>query len=158
MASGGRSSMPARPTTSRWSGWRCSYSRPWPSSCTRRCRGSRTCCARAYGNDADSEHQRNSEDVMNRREFLQSTATLGTGLGLVLAAPPFIARAAAKELLVAEPVHSTGYLPMYIAMAKGYFAESDIEVKIVTIETGGGHTNAVRSEERRVESDEERGV
>src|SRR5262249_20842626 len=39
----------------------------------------------------------------------------------------------------------TGYLPMYIAMANGYFAESDIVVKIVTIETGGGHTNAVLS-------------
>ena len=34
---------------------------------------------------------------------------------------------------------------MYIAMANGYFAESDIVVKIVTIETGGGHTNAVLS-------------
>jgi NitT/TauT family transport system substrate-binding protein len=82
---------------------------------------------------------------MNRRKFLQSTATLGAGLGLSLAAPPTIARAAGKELLVAEPVHSTGYLPMYIAMAKGYFAESDITLKIVTIETGGGHTNAVLS-------------
>src|SRR5258708_8894265 len=82
---------------------------------------------------------------MNRRKFLQSTATLGTGLGLALAAPPFIARAESKELLVAEPVHSTGYLPIYIAMANGYFAESDIVVKIVTIETGGGHTNAVLS-------------
>src|SRR4029450_3653529 len=82
---------------------------------------------------------------MNRRKFLQSTATLGSGLGLALAAPPLIARAASKELLVAEPVHSTGYLPMYIAMANGYFAESDIVVKIVTIETGGGHTNAVLS-------------
>src|SRR5216684_8510900 len=82
---------------------------------------------------------------MNRRKFLQSTATLGSGLGLALAAPPFIARAASKELLVAEPVHSTGYLPMYIAMANGYFAESDIVVKIVTIETGSGHTNAVLS-------------
>src|SRR5438067_11312905 len=87
----------------------------------------------------------NSEDVMNRRKFLQSTAKLGTGLGLAFAAPPFVARAASKELLVAEPVHSTGYLPMYIAMANGYFAESDIVVKIVTIETGGGHTNAVLS-------------
>src|SRR5436189_4562466 len=82
---------------------------------------------------------------MNRRKFLQSTAKLGTGLGLALAAPPSMARAASKELLVAEPVHSTGYLPMYIAMANGYFAESDIVVKIVTIETGGGHTNAVLS-------------
>src|SRR5438093_4652892 len=78
---------------------------------------------------------------MNRRKFLQSSATLG----LALASPPLIARAASKELLVAEPVHSTGYLPMYIAMANGYFAESDIVVKIVTIETGGGHTNAVLS-------------
>jgi NitT/TauT family transport system substrate-binding protein len=34
---------------------------------------------------------------------------------------------------------------MYIAMANNYFAEADIEVKIVTIETGGGHTNAVLS-------------
>jgi NitT/TauT family transport system substrate-binding protein len=78
---------------------------------------------------------------MNRRKFLQSTATLG----LALASPPLIARAATKELLVAEPVHSTGYLPMYIAMAKDYFAESGIAVKIVTIETGSGHTNAVLS-------------
>src|SRR6201981_2481220 len=82
---------------------------------------------------------------MNRRKFLQSTATLGSGLGLALAAPALIARAATQELLVAEPVHGTGYLPMYIAMANGYFAESDIVVKIVTIETGGGHTNAVLS-------------
>jgi len=78
---------------------------------------------------------------MDRRKFLQSTATIG----LALAAPPMIARAATKELLVAEPVHSTGYLPMYIAMANNYFAESDISVKIVTIETGSGHTNAVLS-------------
>jgi NitT/TauT family transport system substrate-binding protein len=78
---------------------------------------------------------------MNRRKFLQSSATIG----LALAAPPMIARAATKELLVAEPVHSTGYLPMYIAMANNYFGESDISVKIVTIETGSGHTNAVLS-------------
>ena len=76
---------------------------------------------------------------MNRRKFLKSTASLG----LARASPPLIARAAAKELLVAEPVHSTGYLPMYIAMAKGLF--EDVTVKLVTIETGGGHTNAVLS-------------
>src|SRR5262252_3095131 len=77
---------------------------------------------------------------MNRREFLQSTATIGAAV----AAPAVTARAQVKELLVAEPVHSTGYLPMYIAMANNYFAESNIAVKIVTIETGAGHTNAVR--------------
>src|SRR3977135_618900 len=83
----------------------------------------------------------NSEDDMDRRKFLGSTASLG----LALAAPPTLVRRAARELLVAEPVHSTGYLPMYIAMANGYFAEADINVKIVTIENGSGHTNAVLS-------------
>src|SRR5436853_4415084 len=78
---------------------------------------------------------------MDRRKFLGTTVAASAAL----IAKPYIARAASKELLVAEPVHSTGYLPMYIAMAKGYFAEADIEVKIVTIETGGGHTNAVLS-------------
>src|SRR6266487_6785687 len=78
---------------------------------------------------------------MNRRKFLQSTTTLG----VALLARPYVARAAAKEILVAEPVHSTGYLPLYIAMAKGFFDEANVSVKIVTIETGGGHTNAVLS-------------
>ena len=78
---------------------------------------------------------------MNRRTFLGTTAAAGAAL----IASPSIARAAKHELLVAEPVHSTGYLPMYIGMAKGYFAEADIDVKVVTIETGGGHTSAVLS-------------
>ena len=78
---------------------------------------------------------------MDRRKFLGTTAAAG----VALLAKPYIAHAAKHQLLVAEPVHSTGYLPMYIAMANNYFAEADIEVKIVTIETGGGHTNAVLS-------------
>src|SRR3954464_3068153 len=79
---------------------------------------------------------------MDRRQFLGTTAAAGAAL----VPKPYVARAAAKhELLVAEPEHSTGYLPMYIAMAKDYFAEADINVKIVTIETGAGHTNAVLS-------------
>ena len=69
---------------------------------------------------------------LDRRKFIGTTAAAG----LALVAKPHIARAAKHELLVAEPVHSTGYLPMYIAMAKDYFAEADINVKIVTIETG----------------------
>ena len=50
-----------------------------------------------------------------------------------------------KTLIVAEPVHGTGYLPLYVAMVKGYFAEAGIEVKIMTVESGSGHTNAVLS-------------
>jgi NitT/TauT family transport system substrate-binding protein len=54
-----------------------------------------------------------------------------------------IGRAAASEVLIAEPVHSTGYLPLYIGMAKNLF--EDVTVSLVTIESGGGHTNAVLS-------------
>src|SRR6202167_2269481 len=73
---------------------------------------------------------------MNRRKFLRIAAA-GAVAGRIVPAR------AAREVLVAEPVHSTGYLPLYIAMAKGYF--DDVTVKIVTIESGSGHTNAVLS-------------
>jgi NitT/TauT family transport system substrate-binding protein len=76
---------------------------------------------------------------MDRRRFLR-TAAVTAGAAVVGRIYP--ARAA-RELLVAEPVHSTGYLPLYIAMAKGFF--DDVTVKIVTIESGSGHTNAVLS-------------
>jgi NitT/TauT family transport system substrate-binding protein len=73
---------------------------------------------------------------MNRRKFLRIAAA-GAVAGRIVPAR------AAREVLVAEPVHGTGYLPLYIAMAKGYF--DDVTVKIVTIESGSGHTNAVLS-------------
>jgi NitT/TauT family transport system substrate-binding protein len=76
---------------------------------------------------------------MHRRRFLTSAAATA-GVATV---GRFSPARAAREILVAEPVHSTGYLPLYIAMAKGYF--DDVTVKIVTIETGSGHTNAVLS-------------
>jgi len=76
--------------------------------------------------------------TMNRRKFLGAASA-----GLALVARPMIARAETKEVLIAEPVHSTGYLPLYIGIAKNLF--EDVTVKIVTIETGAGHTNAVLS-------------
>src|SRR5258706_16293933 len=76
---------------------------------------------------------------MDRRKFLGSAA----GLGLAAVARLYVAKAAAREILIAEPVHSTGYLPLYVGMAKGFF--DDVKVSIVTIETGSGHTNAVLS-------------
>ena len=50
-----------------------------------------------------------------------------------------------KALIVAEPQHGIGYLPLYIAIDNGYFAEQGIDVTILTIESGAGHTNAVLS-------------
>jgi NitT/TauT family transport system substrate-binding protein len=76
--------------------------------------------------------------TLSRRNFL------GTAAGAMTAiARPMIARADTKEVLIAEPVHGTGYLPLYIGIAKNLF--EDVTVKIVTIETGAGHTNAVLS-------------
>ena len=75
---------------------------------------------------------------MHRRRFLASATAAGAA-----AVTRIRPARAAREILVAEPVHSTGYLPLYIAMAKGLF--DDVTVKLVTIETGSGHTNAVLS-------------
>ena len=77
--------------------------------------------------------------TITRRKLLSTTAAAGTAL----MARPMIGRADTKEVLIAEPVHGTGYLPLYIGMAKNLF--EDVAVKIVTIETGAGHTNAVLS-------------
>ncbi len=48
-----------------------------------------------------------------------------------------------KELIVAEPVHNTAYLPLYIAIDKGYFEAEGLKVKVLTVEGGSAHTNAV---------------
>ena len=74
----------------------------------------------------------------SRRRFLGTAAT-----GAAVLASPMIGRADTKEVLIAEPVHGTGYLPLYIGIAKNLF--DDVKVNIVTIENGGGHTNAVLS-------------
>ncbi|MEF2968217.1 ABC transporter substrate-binding protein [Paenibacillus sp. M1] len=50
-----------------------------------------------------------------------------------------------KELVIAEPVHSTGYLPLYIAISKGFF--EDLNVKVVTLAGGSAHTNAVLTDQ-----------
>jgi NitT/TauT family transport system substrate-binding protein len=74
---------------------------------------------------------------MDRRKFLGSVGSLG----LAAVASPHVARAATREIIVTEPVHSTGYLPLYVGMAKGFFG--DVKVKVLTIDNGAGHTNAV---------------
>ena len=52
---------------------------------------------------------------------------------------------AKKPLVIAEPVHGVGYLPLYVAKAKGYFADNGIDLRVLTIESGSGHINAVLS-------------
>ena len=58
----------------------------------------------------------------------------------MLQAPPAQAQ---KTLLVAEPQHGIGYLPLYVAIRNGYFAKQGLEVKTMTVDGGSTHTNAV---------------
>ncbi len=51
---------------------------------------------------------------------------------------------ALRPLTVAEPVHLIGYLPLYVAMHEGYFAEEGLDVTVVQA-TGGAHVTAVVS-------------
>ena len=49
-----------------------------------------------------------------------------------------------KKLTVSEPVHLIGYLPLYVAIHEGYFAQEGLEVNVVQA-TGGAHVTAVVS-------------
>ena len=49
-----------------------------------------------------------------------------------------------RSLTVAEPVHLIGYLPLYVAIHEGYFAEEGLDVTVVQA-TGGAHVTAVVS-------------
>jgi NitT/TauT family transport system substrate-binding protein len=75
----------------------------------------------------------------SRRQFLASAAAAA------LASPSVLRAQEKKSLVVAEPVHGTGYLPLYVAIHKGFFASEGLDVKVMTVESGSGHTNAVLS-------------
>jgi NitT/TauT family transport system substrate-binding protein len=48
------------------------------------------------------------------------------------------------SLVIAEPVHNLGYLPLYVAIDQGIFEENGLDVSITTQSSGGGaHVNAV---------------
>ncbi|RAU92582.1 ABC transporter substrate-binding protein [Paenibacillus sp. YN15] len=49
-----------------------------------------------------------------------------------------------KKIVIAEPLHLTGYLPMYVAQREGYFAEEGLEVQVIQA-AGGAHVTAVVS-------------
>jgi NitT/TauT family transport system substrate-binding protein len=56
-------------------------------------------------------------------------------LALALAASAFLpVRSGAKELVLAEPVHYVGFLPVYVALKRGYFKDEGIDLKISTMQ------------------------
>lgn len=64
-------------------------------------------------------------------------------LALTLAVPCACAEGLTR-LVVAEPVHMIGYLPLYLAQHEGYFADEGLDVTVVQA-TGGAHVSAVVS-------------
>ena len=74
---------------------------------------------------------------MKRFLALSLAAMLLLGTGTALAED-------LKPLTVAEPVHLIGYLPLYVAIHEGYFAEEGLDVTVVQA-TGGAHVTAVVS-------------
>ena len=67
-------------------------------------------------------------------------------LALMMCTPFAIAEAPADltPITVAEPVHLIGYLPLYVAIHEGCFAEEGLDVTVVQA-TGGAHVTAVVS-------------
>ena len=43
-----------------------------------------------------------------------------------------------KKIVIAEPLHSIGYLPLYIGQQEGFFAEEGLDVEVIQA-TGGSH-------------------
>ena len=73
---------------------------------------------------------------------IRPTRRILLGAAAALAVPR-IARAQVREIIVAEPGHLVGYLPLYLASHKGFFAEEGLSLKVLTVEGGASHTNAV---------------
>ncbi|MDB5599035.1 MAG: nitrate/sulfonate/bicarbonate transporter substrate-binding protein [Xanthobacteraceae bacterium] len=65
-------------------------------------------------------------------------AALLTTLGLAAASPAI----SAEKIIIGEPVHGTGYLPLYVGIHKGFFAEEGLDVQTVTMLAAGAHRNA----------------
>lgn len=73
------------------------------------------------------------------KRFLSLLAAL-----MLLSLPGAQAEDTLKPIVVAEPVHLIGYLPLYVAIHEGYFAEEGLDVTVVQA-TGGAHVTAVVS-------------
>lgn len=66
-----------------------------------------------------------------------------TACGGESSAAPEVGEDGMVNLVIAEPVHGVGYLPLYVGIQQGYFEAEGLNVSTVTLQGGGAHTNAV---------------
>jgi NitT/TauT family transport system substrate-binding protein len=76
------------------------------------------------------------------------TADAGAARAAAPATPPAQgapapAASGAPALVIAEPTHGLGYLPLYVANRQGYLAEEGLAADVLTLAGGSAHTNAV---------------
>src|SRR3954471_1009230 len=77
------------------------------------------------------------------RRTTMITRLLSGALAALLTATLAPSAHAQKPLIITEPTHGVGYLPLYIAIRNGYFAKEGLDVKVMTVDGGSTHTNAV---------------
>ena len=76
---------------------------------------------------------------MKRHDFLGAA---GAAALTAACAPRRVWAANGKTIVIAEPVHSLGYLPLYVAIDKGFL--TGLDVSTITLPSSGSeHTNAV---------------
>jgi NitT/TauT family transport system substrate-binding protein len=76
---------------------------------------------------------------MKRIDFAR---TAGAAAVAAASAPNRVWAADLKSILIAEPAHSLGYLPLYVAIEKGFL--TGLDVSTITLPSSGSeHTNAV---------------
>ena len=78
--------------------------------------------------------------MLSRRALLAAGASSAAALALRTA----VRAQGLKEIVIAEPVHSTGYAPLYVAIERGFFAKRGMDVKMLTA-SGGAHVSALVS-------------
>lgn len=69
-----------------------------------------------------------------------------TGLSLAAALAAVPTPAAAKDLqdiVITEPTNNVSYLPLFAAVTNGYFKDEGLAARIINVNNGTGHTNAV---------------
>lgn len=69
-----------------------------------------------------------------RRSIKSALCRLGSIGLLLVVSTGFSARAQPAKIVLAEPVHYVGFLPVYVAEKKGFFKEEGIDLKIQTMD------------------------
>jgi NitT/TauT family transport system substrate-binding protein len=78
---------------------------------------------------------------MKRTSLLRAAGA--SALGIAAGGfPTYIRAAGATNVLIAEPQHNTGYMPLYVAIDQGLFKGLDVSL-ITLAQTGSAHSDAV---------------